>query len=148
MRPFARSLPMALLQARESAMRQFRPMLAEHDLTEQQWRVLRSLAATDKPMTIGEVAEHTFLLGPSLSRIIANLEERNLITRTVAATDHRRSNLSLAQAGHTLVGKVAPHSEATYTNIENTFGKKRLTLLLKELHDLTESLVKTSQSGT
>ena len=38
-----RSLPMALLRARETVMARFRPMLAENDINEQQWRVLRVL---------------------------------------------------------------------------------------------------------
>jgi len=47
MREFSRSLPMSLLRAREAVMRQFRPSLRRHDLTEQQWRILRALAAID-----------------------------------------------------------------------------------------------------
>jgi len=35
MRDFSRSLPMSLLRAREAVMRQFRPKLREHGLTEQ-----------------------------------------------------------------------------------------------------------------
>ena len=74
LRPFEASLPMALLQAREAAMRLFRPLLAEHDLTEQQWRVLRALRAADDPVDAGELAERTFLLAPSLSRMLSNME--------------------------------------------------------------------------
>jgi hypothetical protein len=47
MREFSRSLPMALLRAREAVMRQFRPSLRQHGLTEQQWRILRALAGVD-----------------------------------------------------------------------------------------------------
>ena len=39
-----RSLPIALLRAREAVMSHFRPMLAKYDVTEQQWRVIRVLA--------------------------------------------------------------------------------------------------------
>ncbi|MCP4224610.1 MAG: homoprotocatechuate degradation operon regulator HpaR, partial [Actinomycetia bacterium] len=60
-RPFTESLPMALLQARESAMRLFRPLLAEHDLTEQQWRVLRALAGARRGVEVTTLADHTFL---------------------------------------------------------------------------------------
>ena len=38
-----RSLTIGLLRARESLMLSFRPMLAKHKFTEQQWRVLRVL---------------------------------------------------------------------------------------------------------
>lgn len=136
MRPFAASLPMALLQAREATMRLFRPLLAEHDLTEQQWRVLRALAATDEPLSIGEVAEQTFLLAPSLSRILVKLAERGLICRTTSPDDQRRIDLVLADTGRDLVRMVAPESEAAYNRIESKFGADRLDALLGELQDL------------
>ncbi|MFP3560813.1 homoprotocatechuate degradation operon regulator HpaR, partial [Paraburkholderia sp. SIMBA_049] len=37
------SLTLTLLQAREATMAFFRPALNAHDLTEQQWRVIRIL---------------------------------------------------------------------------------------------------------
>jgi len=137
MRPFSRSLPMALLKAREATMRRFRPLLAEHDLTEQQWRVLRALAASDRPLEVGELADHTFLLAPSLSRILANLETRSLLERHAVAHDQRRAAISLSAAGRSLVDRVAPRSEAAYTRIEDRFGAERLHRLLAELDDLT-----------
>ena len=136
LRPFEQSLPMALLRAREAAMRRFRPLLAEHDLTEQQWRVLRALTATDRPVEPTILAERTFLLAPSLSRMLSNLEGRGLIRRSVAAHDQRRSLIELSPTGRALVQAVAPSSEATYRHIEERFGVDRLQHLLDELHDL------------
>src|SRR6185437_11881019 len=75
MREFSRSLPMSLLRAREAVMRQFRPSLRRHDLTEQQWRILRALAAIDA-IEVTELARTAFLLGPSLSRILRDLDLR------------------------------------------------------------------------
>lgn len=138
MRPFDQSLPMALLRAREAAMRRFRPLLAEHDLTEQQWRVLRALTATDGPVEPTVLAERTFLLPPSLSRILSNLEGRGLIERSVATHDQRRSLIELSPDGRILVRTVAPSSEAAYARIEQRFGTARLQHLLEELHDLAE----------
>src|SRR5579884_3047454 len=89
MREFSRSLPMSLLRAREAVMRQFRPSLRRHDLTEQQWRILRALSATDA-IEVTELARTAFLLGPSLSRILRDLEARKLIERKTAKTDLRR----------------------------------------------------------
>ena len=56
---------MELLKAREAAMSRFRPMLREHGLTEQQWRVIRALADY-KEIDAGELAKKSFLLAPSL----------------------------------------------------------------------------------
>src|SRR5215467_7740247 len=96
MREFSRSLPMSLLRAREAVMRQFRPSLRRHDLTEQQWRILRALAAIDA-IEVTELAKVAFLLGPSLSRILRDLEARKLIERKTAKTDLRRAVVSISE---------------------------------------------------
>ncbi len=131
---------MVLLRARESAMRQFRPVLADHDLTEQQWRVLRALGSATEAIEVGTLVERTSLLAPSLSRILVNLEERGLIDRQTAAHDLRRSEISLSDVGRKLVATVAPESEAVYTQIEERYGSKRLQALIGELSELTQLL--------
>ena len=136
MRPFSQSLPMALLRAREEAMRRFRPLLAAHDLTEQQWRVLRALTAADGRLDLTGLAERTALQVPSASRIVANLEGRGLLERGSAERDQRRASLGLSSSGRNLVRLIAPHSEAAYNRIEEEFGAERLARLLEELADL------------
>src|SRR3979411_2802553 len=98
MRDFSRSLPMSLLRARESVMRHFRPSLRAHGLTEQQWRILRALASIDA-IEVTELAHVAFLLGPSLSRILRDLEARHLIERRVAKADLRRGVVSISAKG-------------------------------------------------
>lgn len=139
LRPFDESLPMALLRAREATMRRFRPILSAHDVTEQQWRVLRALAGAERSLDVGEIAEATFLLGPSLSRILANLDDRRLILRRTDPKDQRRSEVRLSAAGRRLFEQIAPRSEATYTDIERTYGSEQLRELLGLLKRL-ESL--------
>ena len=138
MRDFSASLPMVLLQTREAAMQLFRPLLAEHDLTEQQWRVLRALSATSEPLEVGAIVDATFLLAPSLSRILKDLEGRQLVRRAPVATDQRRAEISLTAAGYELVALVAPESEAIYNQIEEAFGDKALQRLLRQLADLRD----------
>lgn len=138
MRDFSASLPMALLQAREATMQLFRPLLAKHDLTEQQWRVLRALSASTDPLEVGAIADATFLLAPSLSRILKDLEARSLVHRAPVATDQRRAEISLTAPGYALVGLVAPESEAIYNLIEDAFGDKALHRLLRQLGDLRD----------
>ena len=65
---------MELMRAREAAMMSFRPMLKRHGLTETQWRVIRVLA--DAPdIETGDLAKKSFLLSPSLTRILQHLEK-------------------------------------------------------------------------
>lgn len=139
MRDFSRSLPMSLLRAREAVMRQFRPSLREHGLTEQQWRILRALAAIEAA-EVTELARTAFLLGPSLSRILRDLEARNLIERRIAKADQRRSMVSISKEGVTLMASVAPTSEAIYAEITRRFGARKLADLQEMLGELERSL--------
>jgi len=86
LRDFEHSLPMALLKAREAAMARFRPMLRDHGLTEQQWRVIRALADYDR-IDASELARRSLLLAPSLTRILQHLEGEKLVKRLSDAND-------------------------------------------------------------
>jgi len=140
MRDFSRSLPMSLLRAREAVMRQFRPSLRQHGLTEQQWRILRALAAVDA-IEVTELAHVAFLLGPSLSRILRDLEARHLIERKVAKADLRRAVVSISSKGIKLIEAVAPSSEAIYAAITRRYGARKLGDLQDMLGALETSLL-------
>jgi homoprotocatechuate degradation regulator HpaR len=146
MREFSRSLPMSLLRAREAVMRHFRPSLRHHGLTEQQWRILRALAAVDTS-EVTELARVAFLLGPSLSRILRDLEARHLIERRVAKGDLRRGVVSISAKGIKLIAAVAPHSEAIYAGITRRYGARRLVELQDMLHALESSLSELRMNG-
>ena len=139
MREFERSLPMSLLKARESVMKKFIPHLREHDLSPQQWRVLRALFETDG-LEMSVLSEQCYLLMPSLSRIVQNLELRKLVSRRTSDTDQRRSIISLADEGERLVRIIAPKSEERYTHITETFGYGKLELLYELLDELVVKL--------
>jgi homoprotocatechuate degradation regulator HpaR len=139
MREFSRSLPMALLRAREAVMRRFRPSLRSHGLTEQQWRILRALAAVEES-EVTELARTAFLLGPSLSRILRDLEARRLIERRTAESDLRRGVVSISEKGLRLMEEVAPSSEAIYAAITKRFGARKLLELQGMLDALEASL--------
>jgi homoprotocatechuate degradation regulator HpaR len=131
LRDFQRNLPMALLRARETIMSHFRPIMREHDITEQQWRVVRALYGTDG-MEATELAEKTMLLMPSLTRILKSLEEQKLVKRSAVEGDNRRKLIRLASRGQDLYTKMAPISEAEYRKIEAQIGEKKLA----ELYEL------------
>ena len=139
MRDFSRSLPMSLLRAREAVMRQFRPSLRHHGLTEQQWRILRALAAVET-IEVTELARTAFLLGPSLSRILRDLEARHLIERRVGEADLRRAVVSISAKGLKLIEAVAPSSEAIYAAITRRYGARKLSELQDMLGMLEHSL--------
>ena len=133
---YSASLPLALMRARESVMRHFRPVLADHELTEQQWRVLRALDAADEGLEVGELAERTFLLGPSLSRMLATLEARGVVGRHRVPGDQRRSRMVITDAGREVVTSVGARTSLGYERIEERFGPDRLAVLHELLAEL------------
>jgi homoprotocatechuate degradation regulator HpaR len=139
MRGLERSLPMQLLQAREAAMARFRPMLREHGLTEQQWRVVRVLAACPA-IDATELARRSVLLAPSLTRILQYLESAGLIKRSADATDQRRAVFALTARGRRLFDAVAPDSERIYADIAQAFGARRLADLYRLLAEFCSVL--------
>jgi len=139
LRGFSMSLPMSLLRAREAAMQHFRPMLRSHGMTEQQWRVMRALASK-RTVEFSELVDMTFLLAPSMSRILKELENRKLIARQTTDEDARKINVAITAAGLRLIEKVAPHSEFIYAQISSRYGSKKLATLQAMLRDLEEAL--------
>jgi homoprotocatechuate degradation regulator HpaR len=130
-----RSLAISLLRAREAVMSHFRPILAAHDVTEQQWRVIRILFEAGK-LDATEVADKASILAPSLTRMIRSLEQRGLITKHKDNADGRRVLLQITPVGQALVEDVLPESLKVYADIDGRFGAKRV----EELLDLLEEL--------
>jgi homoprotocatechuate degradation regulator HpaR len=139
MRHFDRSLPMALLKAREAVMKKFSPALKEHDLSPQQWRVIRVLVEVDE-LDASEIAQRCALLLPSLSRILQNLHKRRLVDRNPDAEDQRRSMISITPAGRALFETLSPVNEARYAYITEKFGYGKLELLYELLEELVEKI--------
>ena len=134
-----RTLPIALLRARETVMERFRPMLHSHDMTEQQWRVLRVLRESDE-LDATALAAGACVLAPSLSRIIKALEDRGLIELSRDPSDGRRAKIRLSDTGHAFIERLAPESAEIYKEIEATVGTERLETLLTELEALIDAL--------
>lgn len=138
-RHFSKSLPMSLLRAREAVMRHFRASLRRFGITEQQWRVLRALTSGDS-FEVTELAEATFLLAPSLSRILKDLDERGLILRRTLKSDLRRGLVSISPQGLALIERAGAESEVIYREITGRYGSERLAELQSLLRQLEECL--------
>ncbi len=139
LRSFSKSLPMSLLLAREAVMNRFRSSLNLFNITEQQWRVLRALSSIPE-IEVMELARVTYLLAPSLSRILRDMEARKLIERRQAPDDLRRSLISISPSGLKLIDAVAPYSEGIYADITETYGRQKMELLQQMLKELTDAM--------
>jgi len=135
----AQSLPVRLMRAREAVMIRIRPVLRAHGVTEQQWRVLctvRDLEETE----ITALAEQVFLLPPSLSRILRDLETRGLILRRASTQDQRRALVSMAPEGEALIHRVEPALLEVRLEMRRLCGIDRLKALNEMLEAIEDAL--------
>jgi homoprotocatechuate degradation regulator HpaR len=137
-----RSLPIALLRARETVMTPVRAMLAQSSLNEQKWRVLRVLDEGG-PMEQTAIAQAACLLLPSLTRILQTMEADGLLTREPHPSDKRKTVVTIAPGGAALIARFGEESQAILDRLEREYGRERLELLL----DLLEELQKLPMTG-
>ena len=135
LRSTKRSLPIALLRARETVMAPIREMLADAGVTEQQWRVLRVLNEAG-PLDGTEVAQRASLLAPSLTRIAQTLQAKGYVTREGSQTDRRRQVLAITTDGKALLNRYRDQALAIANALEDRMGKEKLDLLLDLLGEL------------
>lgn len=137
MRKFEDSLPLQLLKAREATMAFFRPLLQQHSLTEQQWRVLRALYEHQE-LESKQLAELCCILSPSLTGIIKRLEQQDLIQRRKSEEDQRRVLISMTLQARQLFEKLSPEVEQHYKRMTDKFPQEKLQQLTGLLHELTQ----------
>lgn len=131
----ARSLPIALLRARETVMAPVRDMLQGIQLTEQKWRILRVLDE------LGEVEQSTIaheacLLLPSLTRILRTMEAECQISRRQDSQDKRRTMVKITVEGRKILEENLAASLEIADKIEAQMGRKKLDDLLDLLEEL------------
>jgi homoprotocatechuate degradation regulator HpaR len=130
-----RNLPRLLLQARESLMVRTRPSLREHGLSDQQWRVLRVLGEHGTLET-GRVAREAYILGPSLTGVLARMERDGLVRRARDPADQRRTVVEATPKGRKMVERLSTAVEGHYQWLEQSLGKQKLAQLYALLDEL------------
>lgn len=134
-----RTLPIALLRAREAVMDRYRPLLRGLDLTEAQWRVLRVLRA-EPGLEATQLAEEAVILAPSLTRVLKTLESRGYVTAQKDSGDRRRTVVHLTDAGAALLNGAASDSAAITAELEAQLGQPEMDSLLDALERLLDRL--------
>ena len=124
-----RSLPIALIRAREGVMAPIRDMLAETGITEQQWRVLRVLSEYG-PLDTSTLANRASLLFPSLTRIATTMRKKGLITQTRDEVDRRRQFIAITPEGQKIIDDYAEQSAQIVAQFRATLGDAQYEQLL------------------
>lgn len=126
-----------LLKARENSLAYIKPVLNEHELTEQQWRVIRELHKNES-LSAQRLADESGILSPSLSRILAFLTEDGVIIRKADKADQRAQTIRLSAKGKRLHNRVQPKVEKQYKNLVKDMGADTLSRLNGALEKLAD----------
>jgi len=141
-----KNLPHLLLQSREALMSRFRPVLNQHGVTEQQWRILRVLLDEDG-LEPRQLCERCLISSPSIAGVLMRMEEAGLIQRERMEHDQRRVKVSVTAATKKLGKSIAPIIEREYLELEKKVGVKQLQQVYDTLDALLQNLDSHEENG-
>src|SRR3954447_8806741 len=92
---------------------------------------LSALGALEKcgPMSPGELATYERVQPPSMTKILAGLEERGLVQRTTHPTDRRQAIIELTESAHELIESERRSRNAWFSQRLATLSEDERTLL-------------------
>lgn len=114
-----------------------RPLLREAGLTEQQWRVLRVLVY-EGDSDPSALAQAGLLYAPTVTRILKELTDRELLGRSPDPKDGRRWLISATPKGRNLVEVTSRRTFGLLEDYADRFGRDRLQALQAELTALVD----------
>ncbi len=117
-------------------MQRFRPMLKEHGVTEQQWRILRALLE-EGALEPRQLCERCLISSPSITGVLMRMEEAGLIERERMDRDQRRVNVTLTARARKLGKSMAPEIEKQYAELEALVGVESL----QQVYDVLDTLL-------
>lgn len=130
-----RSLPVALMRARDRVISPFRQLLARTGISEQKWRILHALS-DHGPQDMRALARRCCLQPPSLTRLVQALEAAGLVLRRIDQDDRRRHVAALSPRGRWIVNRNAEAAQEILESYRTQLGDERYETLL----DLLEAL--------
>lgn len=133
------SLLLLLKQAERRIEHQLLPILAEFDLSLEQWRVMSALA-DDPGLPMSTLATTAVLPNASLTRHVDKLVERGLVVRRIHPDDRRRVVTALSPVGTTVAERLRAEEQRIEAAIAAELGDDRLQGLAGGLRQLQRSL--------
>lgn len=113
---FKNSLPMLLMRTLAVVMPHFRAIYSAHQITDQQWRVLRVLWQGGS-CRLNALAERTLIAAPALVGVVDRLDKRGLVVRRSVPNNRRAVDISVTEAGLSLYHAVQPQISDLYQQI-------------------------------
>ena len=115
-------------------MAHFRPLLAKHKLTDQQWRILRELA-DQGPLEPRQLCSACSISSPSIAGVLLRMEEAGLVSRERMDHDQRRVAVTLKPKSRKILLRLVPLVEERYAVLEAALGTRSM----QEVYDALDS---------
>lgn len=110
------------------------PVYAEAVLTAAEVELLVPLRYADEAVTAIRLAELLGMSRAGVSKTLANLERRGMISRTTNPTDRRSALIALSDAGMSAVDDVFPRELEAHARLLTGLGKDRNKVLAALAH--------------
>jgi homoprotocatechuate degradation regulator HpaR len=91
-------------------------------------------------MEPNQIARSCQILSPSLTRMLAGMEEQGLIKRVRSSADQRRQEISLTPKSNKLIDRMRPQVDAKYQEIESKIGKELLDRLYRDVDAMVDQI--------
>lgn len=111
-------------------------ILAQHDLTASQFKIMLTLYHTEKPVCQGDIEEKFNMTNPTVTGLVQKLEAKGLITRVKREEDKRVKQLVLTQQALERKEELLSmerHMEEMMTKNLNDAEKEQMCALLTKL---------------
>lgn len=109
---------------------EFYQALKQHDITEQQYNVLRIIRGfrAEAPLSIGFIKERMLDKDSDVSRIVDRLFQKNMVSRNENATDRRQKSVDITEAGLALLSSMLECEKKIDTLLQNLTEEEVLQL--------------------
>ncbi|MEU1513825.1 MarR family transcriptional regulator [Streptomyces sp. NPDC005811] len=126
-----------LTRAERLAVRRVQSVLDEFDCSVEAWRVL-DLLSDGQGHHMTALADHAFLPAPSLTKLVDQLVDQNLVHRRVDPADRRRVLADLTPRGRQRWQLLAREVRADWVDLARALPDEELDGLLARLADALE----------
>ena len=133
------SLPMLLLRLREGMLLPLRSIVRQHELTEQQARVLLALREAGA-LEMMVIAETCCIGPPSLSRIIPKLRAHDLIEVERRGQDQRRVLVTLSSSGLRVAVELRDALQRAHGETKRRIGVQQVQTIVGSLQEAIAAL--------
>ncbi|WP_020614981.1 MarR family winged helix-turn-helix transcriptional regulator [Paenibacillus daejeonensis] len=118
----------------------FQQRIKAYDITTEQWSVLYQVYQEDGVIQ-KTIAERLYKDKPTITRLLAQLESKQLIHRTAGIRDKRSVTVRVTPAGAEIIHQTYPLERQLMSDVKTEIGEssyEELLMLLRRVHQLVQ----------